>query len=147
MAGDFRSWLWQTCNEFGFFESTDSNLTTNNFVGPDIPVDYYIQQCVDVFGDAFSNSTIFSNIAKTNAYYTSQNYNATRVVAPNGSNDPWHVLGIRHNHNPQLYAFTIAGAGHCADMYPSAPSDVPGLTFVKNEIRYLVLEWIYDNKY
>uniref|UniRef100_A0A7E4URM6 Serine protease K12H4.7 n=1 Tax=Panagrellus redivivus TaxID=6233 RepID=A0A7E4URM6_PANRE len=61
-SGDARSWLWQSCNEFGYFQSTDSDLVVHEFTGADIPVDFYVQQCADIFDASLDNSTVYANV-------------------------------------------------------------------------------------
>ena len=43
-----RQWTYQTCNEFGFYQtSTQKNsLFTDRF-----PVDFFIRQCMDIFSE------------------------------------------------------------------------------------------------
>uniref|UniRef100_A0A7E4UR46 Serine protease K12H4.7 n=1 Tax=Panagrellus redivivus TaxID=6233 RepID=A0A7E4UR46_PANRE len=140
-SGDDRAWLWQTCNEFGYYQSTDSDLVVNKFTGADIPVDYFVQQCVDIFG--IDNSTVYTNVEKTNSHYYGQNgYNGTRVVFPNGSNDPWHVLGVLKATNKDVYPILINGSSHCADMLPPSEDDSDSLEAARKAIRKHVLRWV-----
>uniref|UniRef100_A0A7E4US96 Serine protease K12H4.7 n=1 Tax=Panagrellus redivivus TaxID=6233 RepID=A0A7E4US96_PANRE len=140
--GDYRSWIWQTCNEFGYYQSTDSDLVVNKFTGADIPIDFYVQQCAQIYDASYENATVYTNVDKTNQYYYGQTgYNGTRVSLPNGTNDPWHVLGVLKATNGQVYPSIIAGTSHCADMYPAGPNDKPGLTAARKAIRTHVLSW------
>ena len=59
-----------------------------------IPVSWYEQQCVDIFGPQFNASTIATNVAWTNTYYGGKDVEGSNIVFPNGSIDPWHALGI-----------------------------------------------------
>lgn len=45
-----RSWMYQTCTEFGYFQT--STARPNLFVGS-FPVEFYLQQCADIFGPRF----------------------------------------------------------------------------------------------
>ena len=42
-----RQWVYQTCTEFGFFQTSTArpNLFSDTF-----PVDFFIDQCADIFG-------------------------------------------------------------------------------------------------
>jgi len=144
-AGNYRSWVWQTCNEFGYYQSTDSTLVTGNFTGADIPVDYYVQQCAVIYDQSLNNATVYNNIQKTNKQYLGQNgYNGTRVSLPNGTNDPWHVLGVLKATNSKNYPVLIDGTSHCADMYPAGPNDKPGLTAARQSVRSHVISWVNE---
>lgn len=45
-----RQWTYQTCTEFGFFQTSTARpkLFSETF-----PVDFFVQQCVDIFGPRF----------------------------------------------------------------------------------------------
>jgi len=123
--GDYRSWVWQTCTEFGYFQSTDK---TDNIFGSTVPVSFYVDQCTEVYGSQFSQQTVQQNIDSTNQYYGGRdNYRGTNLVLPNGDVDPWHALGILTTKGTAVAAL-IHGTAHCADMYPARAADPPGLT-------------------
>lgn len=42
-----RQWFYQSCNEFGFFQSTDN---PNTLFGNMITIDFMVDQCTQVFG-------------------------------------------------------------------------------------------------
>jgi hypothetical protein len=123
---DSRSWVWQTCTEFGYFQSTDK---TNNIFGSTVPVDFYVDQCTQIYkGAGFNAQTIQAAVDATDKLYGGRdNYKGTHVVLPNGSQDPWHALGILQTKGTAVAA-VITGTAHCADMYPPGPHDPPGLT-------------------
>lgn len=139
--GDDRCWVYQTCTEFGFYQSTDA--PNNAFYGNVVSANWYVQQCAQIYGSQFDNATVYSNIDATNAFYKGQNgYNATRIVLPNGTNDPWHVLGVLNSPNSQAYSIIINGTAHCADMYGDNPSiDPPSLTAARTQIKGIVNSW------
>ena len=140
-----RSWVWQTCNEFGYYQSTDSTLVTGNFTGADIPIDYYVQQCAAIFDSSLTNSTVYTNIQNTNKQYFGQTgFKGTKVVLPNGTNDPWHVLGVLSATNSKNYPVIIDGTSHCADMYSPRASDKPSLTAARKSIRSHVISWVNE---
>jgi len=122
---DSRSWVWQTCTEFGYFQSTDQ---TNNIFGSTVPVSFYVDQCTQIYGSQFNQQTIQQNIDSTDKYYGGRdNFRGTYVVLPNGDVDPWHALGILTSQGTVTSAL-IHGTAHCADMYPARAADPPGLT-------------------
>lgn len=129
-----RQWMYQTCTEFGFFQTSTANpnLFSNAF-----PVKFFIQQCIDIFGPRFvfpfklyfksnlykKNVKITENyfscrydidllksaVTRTNILYGASNLQVTNVVFVHGSVDPWHVLGITTSSNPQAPAIYING--------------------------------------
>jgi pimeloyl-ACP methyl ester carboxylesterase len=138
--GDYRAWIYQTCTEFGFYQSTDAPNAA--FYGNVVPVDWYVKQCAMIYGSMFGNTTVYSNIASTNGFYHGQNgYNATRIVLPNGTNDPWHVLGVLSAPNSQAFPVIIKGTAHCADMYGDSTTDPASLTAARTQIRSIVNAW------
>ncbi len=66
-----RQWTYQTCVEFGFFQSTDSNMQP---FGKTVPVDFYVKQCKDIFGDKFDIDLLNDSIFNTNTKYGGYDY-------------------------------------------------------------------------
>ncbi|VDM48499.1 unnamed protein product [Toxocara canis] len=115
-----RAWLYQNCNEFGHFATSEDR---NGFFGDTIPLSFFIGRCQDVFGPEYTKERILQNIASTNTYFGgNKNFKlfvpihlkrtlindkgidffsgilcsiqATDVIFPNGSDDPWFALGV-----------------------------------------------------
>ena len=91
-----------------------------------------------------SAEAINQSVINTNAYYGGKDIskNATNIVFPNGSIDPWHALGILHNISDALPAIFINGTAHCANMYPERAQDLPGLIEARDEITRLIGMWL-----
>jgi len=122
---DSRSWVWQTCTEFGYFQSTDKS---NNIFGSTVPVSFYVDQCTQIYGSQFNQQSIQNAIDSTDNFYGGRdNFKGTNLVLPNGDVDPWHALGILTTKGTAVAA-VISGTAHCADMYPARAADPPGLT-------------------
>uniref|UniRef100_A0A914C7J4 Uncharacterized protein n=1 Tax=Acrobeloides nanus TaxID=290746 RepID=A0A914C7J4_9BILA len=137
-----RAWFYQTCSEFGFYQTTDNNY---DFYGNIIPIDWYVKQCRDVFGSAFDNSTVYSNIAYTNVLFHGQNgYHGPNTMLTYGTADPWHVLGVLSQNGP--FPIMMNGTYHCAAMGEmNKTSDPPELWDVKYLIQELILCEFMDN--
>jgi hypothetical protein len=134
-----RQWTYQTCAEFAYFQSTDG---ANQVFGNLIPVSWYEQQCVDIFGPQFTVQAITDNVAWTNTYYGGKDVEGSEIVFPNGSIDPWHALGIIESLSPTETAVFIQGTAHCADMYPASPNDLPTLVTARNQILNQIANWV-----
>ena len=81
-----RQWTYQTCIEFGFFQSTDS---TEQPFGGEFSADFFIEQCKDIFGDNFDLDLLQQDVDETNTNYGGYDYEGSRVVFVNGQIDPW----------------------------------------------------------
>ncbi|XP_075892988.1 thymus-specific serine protease [Nelusetta ayraudi] len=135
-AGGGRQWVYQTCTEFGFYQSTDS--PNQPFTG--FPLPYHVKQCADFYN--VSAKQLAEAVAQTNEYYGAYNIRSSRIVFPNGSIDPWHVLGITRNISTVLPAVFIKGTAHCANMYPARSEDPPQLTLARQRIFMLLQQWL-----
>jgi len=114
-----RQWTYQTCAEFGYFQTTDS---TKQPFGNLIPLRFYTEICRDVF-----NLTVTPRINETNYHYGGKAPVGSNVCFVNGSVDPWHSLSIISSTNNLLPAVYINGTAHCQDMTPAGPRDPPAL--------------------
>lgn len=47
VAEGSRQWTYQTCTEFGFYQTSDDK---NLMFGDRFPVDFFIRQCQDIYG-------------------------------------------------------------------------------------------------
>ncbi|XP_060082693.1 putative serine protease K12H4.7 [Ylistrum balloti] len=136
-----RQWTYQTCTEFAFFQSSDLSNKTQPF-GSFFPLNFSIQQCIDIFGAKFNRDLIQSGVNRTNTNYGGESLKVTKVAFPNGSIDPWHALGIVDDSVAGSTAIYIDGTAHCANMYPSTDSDPAELTKARQVITGLISAWI-----
>ncbi|CAB05185.2 Peptidase S28 [Caenorhabditis elegans] len=133
-------WTWQTCSEFGYFQSADSG---NGIFGSPTPVNMYVQMCMDVFNNQYQRTSIDYSIANTNYKYGERfHYRGTNVVLPNGNVDPWHALGLYYPTDSSVVSYLIDGTAHCADMYPARDADVPGLKVVRDLVDQNIAKWL-----
>ncbi|XP_011860950.1 PREDICTED: putative serine protease K12H4.7 [Vollenhovia emeryi] len=136
-----RQWMYQTCTEFGFFQTStgQSNVFGNNF-----PVDFFVQQCVDIFGPRYDMNVLKTAAAQTNLVYGALDLQVTNVVFVHGSVDPWHVLGLVQSSNPRAPAIYIKGTAHCANMYPPSERDMPQLKEARVQIKGIIQQWLQN---
>ncbi|VDM76179.1 unnamed protein product, partial [Strongylus vulgaris] len=122
----FRSWFWQKCTEFGYYQSTDGG--PRGIFGSSSPLTIRINICNDAYGSAYNSESISKAVHNTQMHYGgSERYRGTNVVIPNGSIDPWHALGKYTSNHDSVVPFLINGTAHCADMYPPSDKDKPDL--------------------
>uniref|UniRef100_G3U346 Serine protease 16 n=1 Tax=Loxodonta africana TaxID=9785 RepID=G3U346_LOXAF len=100
-----RQFFYQSCTEFGFFQTTDSK--NQLFTG--LPLSYFVQQCSDLFGPEFDYDLINTGVMSTNAYYGGFNVTGSKIIFSNGSFDPWHPLGITKDISKDLPTVFIKG--------------------------------------
>ena len=136
-----RMWFYQTCNEFGYYQTTDSK---NQPFGTLFPLSFFIKQCIDVFGPEFDQAHIERGIAWTNENYGGKNISATRVLFPNGSIDPWHALGITNHVIGPEKSIYIEGTAHCANMYPPLATDIIQLQTARLQISEQLELWTLE---
>ena len=88
-----RSWQYQACNEFGFFQTCDPGtecpFTQEPHMNTAANQAYY---CLYAFG--IDANEIQERIAETNEYYGGWNPIGSRVMHVSGSIDPWSSLGV-----------------------------------------------------
>ncbi|XP_060534670.1 putative serine protease F56F10.1 [Cylas formicarius] len=134
-----RQWFYQTCNEFGFYQ-TSSNKP--QIFGDKFPVEFYIRQCAEVFGPNYNASYLEEGTKRTNTIYGALDIEVSNVVFVHGSVDPWHALGITKSYNENAPAIFIKGTAHCANMYPKSENDLPQLQAAREQIRQLISTWL-----
>ena len=134
-----RQWVYQTCTEFGFYQTTDS---ARQPFGDLITLSSQLKTCSEVY--SISAIAVYDAVAATNKYYGGRDNipkNSTNIVFPNGSIDPWHALGVLQS-SGSLVAVYINGTAHCANMYPPTPQDLPGLLKARDIIRANIQTWL-----
>ncbi|XP_014233688.1 putative serine protease K12H4.7 [Trichogramma pretiosum] len=140
-----RQWTYQTCTEFGFFQTSTArpNLFSETF-----PVDFYLTMCQDIFGPRFLH-TVEIGVERTNTIYGALDLPnvISNVVFVHGSIDPWHALGVTKSNNPEAPAIFINGTAHCANMYPPSKKDLPQLTQARKQISNYIGQWLEKKVY
>lgn len=138
-----RQWMYQTCTEFGFFQTSTARpyLFSETF-----PVDFFIQQCVDIFGPRFAH-TVDPGVERTNTIFGALDLPnvVSNVVFIHGTIDPWHALGILKSSNPNAPAIYINGTAHCANVYPPSKGDLPQLILARKQVGQLINSWLQTN--
>jgi len=133
-----RQWTYQTCTEFGYYQSSD--LERQPF-GKHFPIEFFIRQCADIFGSRFNLELLQRAIDRTNMIYGGLALKLDRVVFPNGSIDPWHALGMTTNSTGNVPIY-IQGTAHCADMYAPSEKDSPELIAARKTIEFFLGYWL-----
>ncbi|XP_018564987.1 putative serine protease K12H4.7 isoform X2 [Anoplophora glabripennis] len=111
--GDYRQWIYQTCTEYGWYQTTNRD---DKVFGKGCSVDLYTNLCAEVFGQSFNETFINAQIDRTNANYGGIDIAVSNVVYVHGSLDPWHAVGLTETTNPDSPVIYVEGTSHCANM-------------------------------
>merc|ERR1711871_77946 len=95
-SADGRAWFWQTCNEFGYFQTMRvPSLVKGRTMftaGASAPA-LWQGLCEAVFEVAAEE--VEERVRETNRYYGALEPNVSRVLFTNGQYDPWSELAIK----------------------------------------------------
>uniref|UniRef100_A0A182MDR6 Serine protease K12H4.7 n=1 Tax=Anopheles culicifacies TaxID=139723 RepID=A0A182MDR6_9DIPT len=136
VASGARQWTYQTCNEFGFYQ-TSNNVSL--VFGDRFPVEFFVRQCVDVYGARFGSESLARGVYRTNTIYGGLDPATTNVLYVHGNIDPWHRLGLTESNDIHMPAILIDGTAHCANMYEPKDSDPPELKQARMEINTFIV--------
>ncbi|GAB0098737.1 Peptidase S28 [Sergentomyia squamirostris] len=134
-----RQWFFQTCNEYGWFQTSGS---PNQPFGSSFPVDFYIQWCTDVYDESFYDYSITYNTYITNLNHNGMNPIITNVYSTHGELDPWRPMGVQEDVNSFAPTLVIPGASHCADLNSISDYDSPEMLASKIQTTSLVKRWL-----
>jgi len=137
-----RPWTYQTCNEFGYFQTADSENQPFHSWNATLGLDFYKSLCTA----AFDGWTSDPQTAWVNQQYGDVHIDVTNVMFSSGTIDPWHALGVT-NYTATLAQKTsvpvyIEGTAHCNDLYAVASSDPATLTYARQVISDAVDLWL-----
>jgi len=134
-------WGWQTCAEFGFYQTCEEGskcIFTQGLSTLDTEMEF----CEKSFG--IPKSIVADNIAYSNEYYGSDHPKGSRVLYVNGEVDPWHANAIDAPLSGSLPAIWVPGASHHAWTHPSKHSDQDSVVEARLAIRRQVDLFLID---
>jgi hypothetical protein len=136
-ANAARSWVYQTCVEFGYFQTADSPLQPFYSWRDLLSTQFSSEICSAAYPGLHSP---VPDVAWTNTVYGGLEIvdDSSNIVYTSGTIDPWHFLGVTNytkeiskNKDSIVY---IQGTAHCADLYAPANSDPDTLTFARQVV-------------
>ena len=134
-----RQWYYQTCTEFGYYQTTNSN---NSVFGSLFPLHYYTDMCTDLYGNYYNNDFLNTRIVRTNLMYGGVRPDLVKVIFTNGDVDPWHKLSVLKDLNAYSPAILIKGSSHCRDLYSDLDTDVKDLVNARANVRKIIGTWL-----
>ncbi|XP_055752128.1 thymus-specific serine protease-like isoform X5 [Salvelinus fontinalis] len=137
-----RQWYYQTCTEFGFFQTCeDASCPFSRMLTLQAQTDL----CPEVFN--IPQHSLPGHIAFTNKYYGGDHPDTDRVLYVNGDIDPWHELSVLEedlDKEDEDMTILIEGTAHCADMNPDGVTDRPALKQARKAIERKVAKWLKE---
>ncbi|XP_045200645.2 putative serine protease K12H4.7 isoform X2 [Mercenaria mercenaria] len=142
-----RQWLYQTCAEFGWIQSSWSPKQPFSqwFL---FPFNFTTDLCNSVFvPPEYGWGQVTDNCDETNRFYGGRNLPISKSIFVNGLLDPWWRVGILEKTpaSSDVEIILIAGTAHCADMYPPSSKDPPQLAAVRSKISKVIGTWLSGN--
>ncbi|XP_035709880.1 putative serine protease K12H4.7 isoform X2 [Folsomia candida] len=140
---DGKSWTWQTCYEFGYFQVADPEIQLFSDEWDSL-ID--IRRCQSIFPDAnFTRKSIQSRIDLTNAFYKGKKFEGSCTIFVNGQWDPWHSLGFNQQNETtsRNTVISIPQAEHCEDM-KSHPNPSVFMYQAQQRIREQIGKYLMD---
>lgn len=130
-----RPWYYQTCNEYGWYQSSASS---DQPFGTKFPATLYTTLCYDIFGSKYTNEHIQNLVDETNEFFGGLNPGVENVYMTHGSLDPWSAMG----HGVSEGATVIPRASHCADFGSIKNNDSAEMRASKERLAELVRQWL-----
>ncbi|CBN78040.1 conserved unknown protein [Ectocarpus siliculosus] len=137
-----RAWLYQTCTEFGFYQTCEVG-TRCPFTQGLHTLDLDLAMCEEAFG--IRAEEVREQVRLTNLFYGGDRPRGSRVIFPNGAIDPWHALGVLETPTPGLPAIYVEGASHHFWTHPSKPTDSPDIVKARHVIWNQVTAWLGED--
>lgn len=134
-------WFWQTCNEFGFYQSCETGSKCMFTQG--LATGTLSAGCGNEFN--ISDELVAANINYTNVYYGGLKPEGTRVLWANGEVDPWSTLAVLETTRPEQPTLYVKGASHHAWTHAALPTDQPTVVSARDAIRQQVTAWLKEN--
>ena len=138
-----RVWVWQTCNEFAFYQTCDEGSTCP-FTKGAITLESYLDDCRAAFN--VSASDVAQAVRDTNNFYGGSAIASSRIYYPNGDVDPWYAQGLLTAKPVEMQEpiMMVPGASHHAWTHPPRDSDQESVKTARVRIVDQVIEWLEE---
>lgn len=133
-----RSWLWQTCTEFGFYQTCVDEDTC-----PYAASYHLVDMDLEICKVAFGITNVYDNVQATLDHYGGLDIvGGSRVLSVNGNVDPWSELAVQVSPKDSLPATMVQGASHHFWTHPVKSTDEPEIIQVRKYIYSVVMDWL-----
>jgi serine protease 16 len=135
-----RSWLYQTCTEWGFYQTCQIGSNCPYTQGlHTLSSDYDI--CQTAFG--ITSDTVDAQIQNALDIYGGDDLQGSRILFVNGQIDPWHANSVLSSPNAEEPVYMVNGASHHYWTHPSSPTDTAEVNaareYIWNTVSYCYL--------
>eukprot|EP00565_Helicotheca_tamesis_P003372 CAMPEP_0185729156 /NCGR_PEP_ID=MMETSP1171-20130828/4497_1 /TAXON_ID=374046 /ORGANISM="Helicotheca tamensis, Strain CCMP826" /LENGTH=564 /DNA_ID=CAMNT_0028397933 /DNA_START=242 /DNA_END=1936 /DNA_ORIENTATION=+ len=143
-AGGLRSWLWQTCNEFGFYQTCDENSLCPfgrgyHSIGEDLEI------CEVGFG--VHAKDVKANVENSLEYYKGWDMDGSRILFVNGDVDPWAELSITGDRGSEEHPTVwVKEASHHFWTHMVKETDGEAIADARLVIQGQVMEWLEEEE-
>ena len=129
-------WVYQICSELGWWQ----NGYPGSIRPENVSTTYFLNQCKEVFWPSIFSDTYSFDLRHGGADPTTKG--ASRVIALQGSDDPWQTAGVRQTLSSDYIEVTAqcTGCGHCGDLFSG--STVPGILHQQKVTFELLNKWV-----
>lgn len=135
----WRSWLWQTCSEFGFYQTCEDEFC------PYATSFHMVDMDLEMCEVAFNVTDVYENVEASIDYFGGLDMNGgSRVLFVNGDVDPWSALGLLNSTDHGLPAITVPGASHHAWTHSIRKTDSKEIEDARKFIYSTVIGWLND---
>ncbi|TNJ27018.1 Serine carboxypeptidase [Giardia muris] len=126
-----RSWYWQTCTEFGYYQGTENTT----MFGTSISLDYFLEICYRAFflprlhniTRQEADAIVTESVSITNLEHGGRYLKLNGIYVTDGTVDPWSrlsytdTLGWKNGAylHPESEFSLIEDGSHCSDLYMS----------------------------
>lgn len=137
-----RAWLYQTCNEWGFYQTCEKGTKCPYVQGlHTLDWDYDIcQTAFDISPDSVNYNTKFAN-----SMYGGDNPQSSRIFYVNGIIDPWYGLSVLSPPNDQEPTLMVEGASHHYWTHAAEPTDDENIVAAREAIFKQVSAWLQES--
>lgn len=126
-----RSWLYQTCTEWGFYQTCNVGTKCPYTQGlHTTDVDYDI--CLQAFG--IPKDQVDAQIQNTLSIYGGDDILGSRIIFTNGEIDPWRANSVLVPPNAYEPTQWVNGASHHYWTHPSSPTDTAEINAAREVI-------------
>ena len=155
----WRSWLWQTCTEVGYYQTCqenrnsasgyiDSTILTCPYATNYHLVDMDLEICRVAFN--ISATQVYENVQATIDHYGSidnfggKDHSDIRILSVNGDVDPWSTLGLTPDQSTcDMPIKMVKGASHHFWTHAIKDSDDPEIVEIREFISKVLLDWVH----
>ena len=137
-----RSWIWQTCTEFGFYQTCGDNCP---FASHFHSIDMDLEICSLLFN--ISSTDVYDNVQSSLDQYGGKDFltsGASNILTVNGNVDPWSVLGLEESDSTsyKLPVKMVPGASHHFWTHPVKDTDAVEIVQIREYIHSTVMTWL-----